>query len=115
MSKKLFDQFNSSRLMLPQHREGLHRQRHLQQLAEENPLPVIDEQQWDEFQKILEQSLREKTELRITVWTKEKRQLWQGTAVRLDSTTGLVHLATAQGIKKIRAQHLLSVVPLFIS
>ena len=113
MSKKLFDQFNSSRLMLPQHREYLHRQRRLQQLAEENPLPVIDEQQWDEFQRILEQSLREKIEIGVTVWTKEKRLRWQGKAVRLDSATGLVHLATAQGIKKIRAQHLLSIVPLF--
>lgn len=65
MKKKLYHQFVCSSLMLPEHRARLARHR-ISTQGTEHRRPVFDEQQQEQFQRLVEQSMHSGLPLKVT-------------------------------------------------
>ncbi len=72
MSKKKYDQFNCSRIILPEHRESLKAWRETRCREESSSLyGELDEQQKEEFDYLLHQSVQEGFPVNIIIRKKE--------------------------------------------
>lgn len=79
MKKKLYHQFACSSLMLPEHRARLARHRREEALEEwQRRHGPPDEQQLEQFQRLLEQSMHEGLPLKITCLEKGRRHSFTG-------------------------------------
>ncbi|MEW5784577.1 MAG: YolD-like family protein [Bacillota bacterium] len=108
MSKKLTHQFGCSRMMLPEHRGQLQRHREQTRQREEYRRPLFDEQQQEQFQHALEQSLRHGLPLQVTVvLTGSGRRTFTGTVSRTDPVAGRIFLNTADGILAISTRQII--------
>ncbi|UNC90726.1 YolD-like family protein [Candidatus Contubernalis alkaliaceticus] len=108
MSRKFSEQFLCSRMMLPEHREGLNRQNRKQHKREIFPIPLIDEQQWEEFQRLLEKALEQCLVVEILRKKNDIHQSIIGTLKKADSLTGLIFVQTEDEIIKVKAGDVLS-------
>ncbi len=79
MRKKLYHQFACSSLMLPEHRARL--ARHHQDKVWESSLPPADEQQLEQFQRLIEQSMHSGRALRITFRESGRYRAFTGVAL----------------------------------
>lgn len=107
MSKKLYHQFECSSMMLPEHRRDLDRHRERVRLKEERR-PLLDEQQWELFQKTLETAVRKGLPLRVTMPGPNGRQFITGTAVVGEAPPGMLRLRTARGFVTVPANRVLA-------
>ncbi|MDQ0299619.1 REP element-mobilizing transposase RayT [Salibacterium salarium] len=57
--------WESMRMILPEHREQWLKH---QEKAKKSKKPVLDEQQWEEFEWLLSEAIQEKEELKFTYW-----------------------------------------------
>ncbi len=108
MSRKFSEQFICSRMMLPEHREGLNRQSREMLKKENYPKPLLDEQQWEEFQRVLEKALKQHLVVQIIRVKDDIHQTIVGTLKKADSLTGLIFVQTEEEIIKIKAGDVLS-------
>lgn len=79
MTKKLYHQFICSSLMLPEHRARLaqHRQNCAREICRERPA-FTDEQQLEQFQRLLDESLHSGTALTVTFMESGRRRTFTG-------------------------------------
>ncbi|HED24090.1 MAG TPA: hypothetical protein ENN91_03100 [Firmicutes bacterium] len=92
MSKKMEQQFNSSKMMLPEHRCGL--QEHAAQIrqAEKCRRPFIDEQLAEEYQQLLNEAFFYRRKLNIVILKPDGRHSVSGVPLRIDSAAGIIFL-----------------------
>ncbi len=93
MSKKKYNQFICSRMILPEHRNNLKLRFH-RVLQEEDPLSSYcpDEQQKEEFDQLLREALQEGLEINIIISNKEGG---------LNKISGVIP-KKCEGLKKIK-------------
>jgi len=101
MSKKIANQFACSRLLLPEHRDRLQGHHRAKEKEEECRLPCLDEQQWAEFDFLIDQSFKQGIEIRVTAINQEGRYSAAGRVVRLDLAKKEIILAGPEGLYKI--------------
>ncbi|OPL10170.1 MAG: hypothetical protein AVO34_04265 [Firmicutes bacterium ML8_F2] len=94
MSKKIEQQFSSSKMMLPEHRCSL--QKHADELrrSEERRHPVIDEQLQEEYQRLLNKALFHHQRLKLIILNADGRHYIIGVPLQMDPTTGIILLDT---------------------
>lgn len=104
MSKKINQQFNCSKMMLPEHCGSL--REHVENLKREEiyRLPVIDEQLWEEQQRMLGQALFAGHRVRITIINSSGSHTYRGVPLRIDQVAGIIVVNIGKtGLLKIRA------------
>ncbi|MFO8192346.1 MAG: YolD-like family protein [Bacillota bacterium] len=94
MSKKIEQQFNSSKMMLPEHRCSLQKHSGELQHSEEQRRPVIDEQLQEEYQRLLNKALSHHRRIKLIILKSDGRHYITGVPLRMDSTTGIILLDT---------------------
>jgi hypothetical protein len=109
MSKKLLNQFHCSRMMLPEHRQKLKEHQEKTAFKEKYPLPLLDEQQWEEFQHLLHQSIQIGVKLKITVLTSRGYSAITGVVTKVDAVSNQIVLTTARGTEKIAVKQLVDI------
>ncbi|MFU8794585.1 MAG: YolD-like family protein [Dethiobacteria bacterium] len=104
MSKKINQQFNCSKMMLPEHCGSL--REHVKNLEREEiyRFPVIDEQLWEEQQRMFGQALFTGHTIKINVINSSGSHTYRGVPLRIDQVAGLILVDTGKtGLLKIRA------------
>ncbi len=101
MSKKYTNQFLCSRMMLPEHRAKLARHRREAERAEQHRRPLLDQQQWEEFQAVLERSYFEGVRVKVTTLEEDGRCTVTGVVRRLLPALGAMELAGAKGWQRV--------------
>ena len=101
MSKKLTGNgfWESSRMMLPEHREALIKLRQEEWEVSKSKRPTRDEFELEELANKLMEAYNEKTELVLTVWGMNEPV--RGKIVKLDADTKRVHVQRFGEVKKI--------------
>ncbi|NLA26991.1 MAG: YolD-like family protein [Firmicutes bacterium] len=99
MKKKLYHQFACSCMMLPEHRARLARRRRENtagEICRERAL-FADEQQLEQFQHILEQSMHSGLPVRITFIEKGECRTFTGSVLAQQSHRGSLRLRSEDG------------------
>ncbi len=109
MSKKLKNQFLCSSLMLPEHRAKLAEHCQKFSTAEKYRRPPLDDQRQEEFQLLLERSLRAGLELQITTLTSKGRLQFTGVIKEINTTNSCLKLDTADGSLKLKSQKIIDI------
>ncbi len=108
MSKKINNQFLCSRMMLPEHKENLNSRKKKMEYKEKYYIPSFDEQQWEEFQFLINKSLHEKTKIQITVLEKEYKK-YRGIITHTYPEQGLLNIKVENKFKKIAANKIVNI------
>jgi|GEM_PF-389806 len=103
MSRKFSDQFLCSRMMLPEHREGLNRRMGQMDRREKYSRPLWDEQQWEQFQLLLEEALEQRLMVELIRVKEEVHESITGILKKADNLTGLIFVQTEKEIIKVKA------------
>ena len=105
MSKKLKNQFLCSRMMLPEHKERL-REYHKKMYGGKTELPLFDEQQLEEFQCLLIQSLQCGLEVELTILTETGQKIITGVVRKADALSAQLTVVTKDGIVTVSIREL---------
>ncbi len=108
MSKKINQQFHCSKMMLPEHCGKL--RDHADRLEREEIYrrPVIDEQLWEEQQRILGQALFTGQQIMITIINSSGYHTYRGVPLRIDQIAGFILIENGeQRPFKIRATEII--------
>jgi len=97
VSRKLNQQFNCSKMMLPEHRSSLEQQILRERCDRELRYPAFDEQELDRLQQQLDLALANKQPIRVTVLENSVCQIYSGVPLRIDQGTGIIVLSTGCG------------------
>ncbi len=108
MNRKFSDQFLCSRMMLPEHREGVNRRIRKMDRQGKYSRPLWDEQQWEQFQLLLEKALEQHLVVEITRVKEDVHESISGTLKKADNLTGLIFVQTEDEIVKIKAEDVIS-------
>ena len=90
--------FPRSRIILPEHRSTLQKQR---LSTNSNPRPSPDEQRLQEFQNLLEDSIYHNRVLRIVSHTCNVKAVTTGIVKKADPHNGMLHIHTLEGVRII--------------
>ncbi len=101
MSKKLYQQFCCSKMMLPEHRRELQKQEHDRRQEEETRLPLFDEQQLELWDRMLSLSLQQKIALTITYRSGEECRTVKGVITAKRSRPAEILLSCGEELLKI--------------
>ena len=101
MSKKYTNQFLCSWMMLPEHRTKLARHRQETERAEQHRHLLFDQQQWEEFQAVLERSYFEGIRVKVTTLEEDGHRTVTGVVRRLLPALGTMELAGAEGRQQV--------------
>lgn len=113
MSKKIYNQFLCSRMMLHEHRMELSLQLKNKDGSRGDNLCHIDEQQLDEFERLLDESLRLGTQIVFKIKIPGNKgadfRVVRGIVVNKDTRKGKIVLITGKGVEAITVSHLLDI------
>ena len=108
MSKKMQAQFLCSRIMLPEHRRELNRWHHRQEAVSSlcregvSHYEMYDEQQREEFDRLVEESLRDGTPLSILVGGTNAPPAWvRGVVQAKMAGVGQLQIRTEEGLRLV--------------
>jgi hypothetical protein len=113
MSKKLNNQFLSSRMMLPEHKQRL-LDYHREQQNKAFQLKELDEQLLEEFQFIINDSLMLGNEILVTILATGLHRKYlnlRGVVKKIDPIHEQIILRTPDGTKKIPINKIVNVIP----
>lgn len=110
MSKKIINQFICSRMMLLEHRERLNERRRKLQREEKYHMPFFDEQQWKEFQFILNRSIQYGCKIEVTVLTKKGHLKVRGVVKAIDPVSGQIGIVTENGLRKLNTKEIVAMI-----
>lgn len=94
---RLQTSYPSGRMMMPEFRQRLIEQRNKEFLTEKDRQPLHDEQHLQEFQSLLEQSLRDRLVIRIITFAEGKKTITTGIVTRAVPQTGNIEVQTIEG------------------
>ncbi len=109
MSKKVANQFACSRLILPEHRDQLRGHRQARRKEEEHRLPCLDQQQWEEFEALVKQSLEQGLTIMVTAVSKQGRYSATGQVIKVDPVIRRITLATRGGVQQVALPEIIGV------
>ncbi|QHS22528.1 YolD-like family protein [Virgibacillus sp. MSP4-1] len=95
-------------LMLPEHVEELKK---LWEDYEKEPMPVLDEQELEEMNRICVTACKQKQKVRVTVYQDGNRKTREGRIIKLNGQQQTIHFEKAQGTEKLPIQRLLHIEP----
>ncbi len=107
--KKKLHQFLCSSMMLPEHREKLHKHRKEEAMKEKYPFPLLDEQQQEVFCLLLNGSFREGITIKITVFNKGEYRTLTGRVAGYDPVRKSIKIITAAGAEELELKLLINV------
>ena len=107
MSLKLYNQFFCSSLMLPEHREALAKQK--KETGEKCAAPCIDEQQFELWERLVQQSYRDGKKIAVKVLYRNGVCTINGVITGLDTNKKLLRLSTGNGEKKVKIKAIRSI------
>ncbi len=110
MSKKMYEQFACSRMMLAEQREELTRRIKKLQQEEHCSYPIFDEQQWEEFENLFNQSIE--CGAKITVTVREGKNDFlsiTGVAQKKFSPSGRVQIRAGEEVKMLFARDIIKI------
>lgn len=110
MLTKLFNQFQCSTMMLPEHVEALSEHRQEKDKSRELHIPDIDQQQLEEWEWLLRQSLDNKSPLRISYIFNNRRNTASGFVEQINAHNKTIILRTPAETKTIPANRIILVV-----
>lgn len=94
--EKLHNQFLCSRMMLPEHVEALS-QHNKEKQNEEMIIPSFDEQELENWEHLIKQSLEQGTEITITYISNSAEKSVSGAVIRFDGSTGRIIIGDKNG------------------
>jgi hypothetical protein len=100
---RLQTSYPSGRMILPEFRQRLVEQKNKELLYEKTQQPLYDEQHLQEFQSLLEQSLRDRLVIRIITFEAEKKTTTTGIVTRAVPQTGKIEVQTIEGERVLHA------------
>ncbi|MDO9534552.1 MAG: YolD-like family protein [Bacillota bacterium] len=103
MIKKIDNQFACSRMMLPEHREHLRAQR-LQ--LENYDFPILDEQQYELFERTIIQSLNLGLGIQVTLFADEQFLTLEGVVKNINLLSGQITLLSKDGRKAVTIKNI---------
>ncbi|MBD7967867.1 YolD-like family protein [Paenibacillus gallinarum] len=108
MSKKLQQNglFESSRMMLPEHREAY--VQHQQKLAPRSR-PILDPQAFEEMSRLLAESLMLKEPVTIVLFDEWEDVHLTGTVVKFDQAGRTIRIQDLAGLHDVRMRHIIDV------
>ncbi|WP_405131920.1 YolD-like family protein [Paenibacillus sp. FSL H8-0317] len=107
MGKKLEGNgiFESSRMILPEHREAMLRHQREQQRRGK---PIMDEQAIEEIVRALAESFHEKTQVDLVVFSPFDDEHYSGVVIGINQQSGRVNLLLEDGKKEITIAEIIS-------
>ncbi len=108
MSKKMFNQFLCSSLMLPEHREALNRHHAEQRKREETRCPCIDEQQYALWERLLATSLQQGKKLLVCYMNEQGEHSLQGVVCKYAPLSREIFIRDAGAEKRILLSSIVS-------
>ncbi len=99
MSKKYANQFLCSQMILPEHRAALGR--HRQEQAKQHYHPLFDQQQWEQFQALLERSYFEGVRVRVTTLEGNGYRTVTGVVQKMFPDSGMIELTGVKGRQRV--------------
>ncbi len=109
MSSKLFNQFQCSTMMLPEHVESLHEHRRGKDRSRQLHIPDIDQQQLEEWEWLLRESLDSKSLVRISYIFNGRRNTADGFVEQINIGKRAIILQTPTRVKTIAADKIIFV------
>lgn len=108
MSKKLQQNglFESSRMMLPEHREAY--VQHQQKLAPRSR-PVLDPQAIEEMSRLLAESLMLNEPVTIVLFDEWENVYLTGTVVKFDQVRRMIRIQDSSGLHEVQMRHIIDV------
>lgn len=104
---KLYNQFFCSSLMLPEHREALAKQK--KETGEQCATPYIDEQQFELWERLVQQSYQDGKKIAIKVLYRNRVCTIKGVITGLDTNKKLLRLLTGNGEKEVKIMAIRSI------
>ncbi len=101
MSKKLYNQFICSRMMLPEHVRALSKHEQESKLKELCWMPELDKQRLEEFDRILQKAVKEEMPVRLTVMTGQGLVVYEGKVQEVDRGKLYLEAGKDAGLKDI--------------
>ncbi len=96
--KKFTDQFLCSRMMLPEHVEALSRYNKKNLKEEDTHIPSVDEQELENWERLIKQSLEHGMKITVTYLAKDKKKKSvTGTVTKVDVAGGMIFIAGKDG------------------
>lgn len=86
--------WESSRMMLPQHKEAIHRERYARQ---SKPHPELDAQEIELIERVLAVSFRERRKIRLRIWGEYEDAELCGVVTTVQTYLREIKLATEPG------------------
>jgi len=96
MSKKLSNQFLCSRMMLPEHREKLKLYQNKREYEENYRIPQYSDQQLEEFQFLLDRSLKFGLRIELTILTDHGFTNIKGVVKKTEAASGQILVTTRE-------------------
>jgi len=106
---KLFNQFRCSTMMLPEHVEALSEHRREKDKSRELHIPDIDQQQLEEWEWLLRQSLDNKSPLCISYIFNNRRNTVTGVVDQINAANKTIILRASDEIKTISVNRIIFV------
>lgn len=110
MSKKYANQFLCSRMMLPEHRTKLARYRQEIEQAEQYRRLLLDQQQWEQFQVLLECSYFGGVPVRVTILEENGYRTVTGVVQKLLPVPGAMELSGANGRQRVLLRRVVAMI-----
>jgi hypothetical protein len=107
MSSKLFNQFQCSSMMLAEHIEALGKHRQERDRSHELHIPEIDQQQYEEWERLLKKSLDYRTSIFISYIYNSRRVMTKGYVKQINVTNKTIILQTPAKTKTIAANKII--------
>ena len=108
MTKKMFNQFLCSSLMLPEHRDALNRRRAEQRKKEKIYRPCIDEQQHALWDRLLTAALRQGKELAVHYKNEQGENLLRGVVYKLVPLRREIYIQAAGVVSRVPLDSIVS-------
>lgn len=108
MTKKMFNQFLCSSLMLPEHRDALNRRRAEQRKKEKMCRPCIDEQQHALWDCLLTAALRQGKELAVYYKNEQGEHLLRGAISRIVPLRREIYIQAAGVVSRVSLDNIVS-------
>jgi len=106
MSKKLSNQFLCSRMMLPEHREKLKLYQNKRDYEESYRIPQYSDQQLEEFQSLLDRSLKFGLRIELTILTEHGFTNLKGIVKKTETTSGQIIITTREGDIRLKIENI---------
>ncbi len=110
MLSKLFNQFQCSTMMLPEHVEAISEHHQEKKKTEALYVPEVDQQQLEEWEWLLRNSFDSKSPIRVSYIAHDRRNTITGIVELINTNKKAITLKTKNGGKTISSNTIIGVI-----